>query len=86
MNAIKLKGQVTADRQLIVELPKETAPGAVEVIILRDPPVKPLKRRSRRKTAHPGFGIWAKRKDITDSAEFAATLRHQVERRSNGRP
>jgi hypothetical protein len=85
MNAIKLKGQVTADRRLIVKLPSETAPGAVEVIILHEAPAKPPKRRTRRKTAHPGFGIWAKRKDITDSAEFAATLRQQVERRSNGR-
>ncbi len=33
---------------------------------------------------HPGFGIWAERKDITDSATFAEELRRRIEKREDG--
>ena len=72
MFAVKLKGQITPDRQLRVKLPKDIAPGAVEVIVLHEAPPEPArtpKRRTRRKAAHPAFGLWAKREDIPDSAE-----------------
>lgn len=84
MVAVKLKGQVTADRRLVVELPAGIAPGAVEVIVLHEAPAKAPKRRTRR-TTHPAFGVWAHRKDITDSAQYAAQLRRQIESRSDGR-
>ncbi len=84
MVAVKLKGQVTTDRRLVVELPVGIAPGAVEVIVLHEIPAKTPKRRTRRKT-HPAFGVWAHRKDITDSARYAAQLRRQIEGRLDGR-
>lgn len=84
MFAIKLKGEITRDRQLVVDLPREVEPGTVEVILLQPSPGKPTKRRSRRNGAHPAFGIWAKRTDITDSASFATQLRRLVETRSDG--
>ena len=78
MLATKLKGKITPNRQLIVEIPRDMAPGAVEVILLHDAPVKAAKaaaKPSRRKAAHPAFGLWAKRAEISDSASYAADLR-----------
>jgi hypothetical protein len=66
-----------------LSLPNEIAPGLVEVIILHEKIAKPVKKRIRRKS-HPAFGMWAGRKDVNSSAEFAATLRQQVEGRTNG--
>ena len=90
MFAVKLKGQITPDRQLRVKLPRDIAPGEVEVIVLHETPIKPAqapKRRTRRKVTHPAFGLWANREDISDSAQFASQLRQQVQSRKdrNGR-
>lgn len=85
MLALKLKGQITSDRQLVVKLPKDIAPGTVDVIVLHEAPSKAPRRRARRKSAHPAFGIWAKRSDLTDSAAFAERLRQKVESRGNSR-
>ncbi len=79
MLATKLKGQITSNHQLIVEIPREVAPGSVEVILLQAAPVKAIKT-TRRKVAHPAFGLWAKRAEIDDSASYAADLRRRVER------
>lgn len=84
MNAIVLKGQVTRDRQLLIEIPEDMTPGAVEVILLRRTPLAATRRRTRRTAAHPAFGVWAKRTDITDSASFAGELRPRVEMRADG--
>jgi hypothetical protein len=84
MVAVKLRGRVTTNKQLVVKLPKDIAPGEVEVILLHEPPAKAQTRRARRKT-HPAFGMWANRKDITDSGDYAAQLRRKVERREDGR-
>lgn len=46
---------------------------------------QPAKRRARRRSTHPAFGIWAKRSDITDTALFAAQLRQRVEMRADER-
>ena len=43
---------------------------------------KPAKRRARRSSTHPAFGIWAKRADLTDSIAFANELRRRVEMRT----
>ncbi len=83
MLALKLKGQITADRQLVVKLPKNVAPGAVDVILLHEAPLQAPIRRARRKPAHPAFGIWAKRTDVSDSAAFADRLRRRVEGRED---
>lgn len=83
MLATKLKGQITRDRRLVVRIPRDMETGAVEVILLRESP-QPAKRRARRGTTHPAFGIWAKRADIHDAATFAAELRQRVESRGDG--
>jgi len=82
MLAFKLKGQITRDRQLRVKLPKDVPPGAVEVIVLYEvsPKLSKETRRAGRKTAHPAFGIWADRSDISDTEEFAAHLREQMQK------
>jgi len=85
MVAVKLKGEITNDRKLVVDLPKEILPGLVEVIVLRDAPIKTVRRRARRKIAHPAFGMWADRKDIVDSAHYAAELRRKIETRQDAR-
>ena len=88
MLAVKLKGQITSDRKLKVKLPKDIEPGAVEVIVLHEAPLLPAKTRTgraRRKTAHPAFGIWADRTDITDSAAFASQLRQQIQNQKDRR-
>ncbi|MBI1801125.1 MAG: hypothetical protein HYR71_05810 [Chloroflexi bacterium] len=79
MNATRLTGQITDDRRLLIDIPHDIAPGVVEVILLQPKQGKGLKSRARRKTAHPAFGLWAKRTDITDSADFAARLRQRLE-------
>ncbi len=84
MFAVKLRGQITNNKRLIVELPIGIAPGAVEVIILHGEPPKARKKR-RRKSAHPAFGIWANRVEITNSASHAAELRRKIESREDGR-
>lgn len=80
MLAAKFKGQITRDRKLVVEIPRTMATGAVEVIVLHltNPSTQ---KRTRRSAAHPAFGIWAKRADLTDSVAFANELRgHILER------
>jgi len=80
MYATKLTGQITPDRRLLINIPKGVTPGSVEVILLQPQQAKTTKRRTRRKVAHPAFGLWAKRTDISDSADFAAQLRRRLER------
>jgi hypothetical protein len=88
MVAVKLKGHITPDRKLSVNLPEDIAPGEVEVILLHEAPTKPVKaprHRPRHKEIHPAFGIWADRTDIIDSARFAAQLRHRIQNRKDAR-
>lgn len=85
MLATKLKGQITRDGKLVVQIPRDIATGAVEVIILHSAS-RSIKRRARRGVKHPAFGIWAKRSDILDTASFAMQLRQRVERRADGNP
>ena len=86
MNATKLKGEITADRRLVLEpLPEDLRPGSVEVIVLQPSTTKPTRRAPRRRQAHPAFGIWARHADIEDSGAYAAQLRQKLETRSNGR-
>ena len=84
MYVTRLKGQITRDRRLIIEIPRDVAAGAVEVILLQvsDKP----KRNARRDSTHPAFGIWAERADIADTVSFAMELRRRVEMRADGNP
>jgi len=84
MLATKLKGQITRDRKLVVEIPRTMVTGTVEVIVLHLTD-KPAKRRVRRGSTHPAFGIWAKRADLTNSITFANELRHRIEMRTDGK-
>ncbi len=83
MYATKLKGQITHDRRLVVQIPRDIDAGTVEVILLRATD-KSAKRRTRRGSTHPAFGVWAKRADIADAASFAAQLRRRLETRADG--
>jgi hypothetical protein len=83
MLATKLQGQITRDRRLVVQIPRDMETGMVEVILLHLPS-PPTKRRARRGATHPAFGIWAKRSDMADTASFAAQLRQRVESRADG--
>ena len=86
MNATKLKGEITADRRLVLEpLPEGLVPGSVEVIVLQSSAVKPARRTPRRRQAHPGYGIWARHADIADSGAYAAHLRQHLESHTDGR-
>jgi hypothetical protein len=78
MFAVKLKGKITRDHQLQVELPEDIAPGAVEVIVLHETPAKSAKtsKKPRRRTG---------RKVVSDTGEFAAHLRQQLESRRDRR-
>lgn len=84
MQATRLKGTITADHLLMIKLPKNLPAGEVEVILLKQKktaasPKKLLKPMQ----CHPAFGMWAQRSDIADSADYAATLRRSIERRSD---
>ncbi len=85
MLATKLKGQVTSDRKLVVKLPRNIPPGAVEVIVLSEALARPVKPRSARRKAHPAFGIWADRPEAAEAALFAAYLRQQMQNRADRR-
>lgn len=85
MLAVKLRGQITNSHRLVIELPKDIAPGVVEVIILHQTTPPLLSKKRQRKVVHPGFGVWAKRKDIISTEAYAAELRRKIENREDGR-
>ncbi len=78
MLAVKLRGQVTGDGQLIVELPEDLEPGPVEVIVLQEPKAAGRPRRTAA-AGHPAFGMWADREEARDPVAFAAELRRRIE-------
>jgi hypothetical protein len=45
---------------------------------------KPNGKRTTRRQTHPAEGIWADRKDITDSGSFSLELRRMIEARQDG--
>lgn len=85
MVATKLRGKITKEGRLEVDVPAEIEPGAVEVILLHDTPAKLPRQGARKKATHPAFGIWADLPDGVDSAEIAAQLRKKVETRNDRR-
>ena len=73
VNATRLKGQITADRRLVVDkIPDEMTLGEVEIIVLQTTGAKTNKRPAARKSRHPAFGLWTERRDVTDAVTFAA--------------
>jgi hypothetical protein len=83
MLAVRVKGQVTEDRELIVKIPDDLPPGPVEVIVLREE-VKRRRGVKRRAEVHPLFGMWADRPDMDDPVQFVTALRRKIERREDG--
>jgi hypothetical protein len=84
MRATILKGEITPNRQLVVDIPVDIAPGVVEVILLYYAPTKTAKA-SHRKAFHPAFGLWAKRVDVIDTGDHATQLRQPIERHADRR-
>lgn len=86
MRAVKLKGEVTGDGRLVLELPEEVEPGPVEVIVLQEARKAPSSPRKRAgKIVHPAFGMWADREEAQDPGSFAAELRRKLEQRADSR-
>jgi hypothetical protein len=85
MIAVKVKGNVTRDHRLELQLPSSVPPGEVEVIVLRpEPPEtpKPVKRKPQ-PDLHPAAGVWADREDICDTVTFVSKLRGRLETRQD---
>lgn len=85
MIAVKLKGMVTRDHRLELQMPPSVPPGEVEIIVLHPEPVHASRPRARkqRPDVHPAAGLWADREDICDTVTFVSTLRHRLEARSD---
>lgn len=84
MYRTRLKGRITPDRRLVVDVPRDVPSGDVDVILLQSSANELKEHRTRRKLNHPAFGIWAKRTGIEDSASYAAQLRQRMEKRMDG--
>ncbi|MEE8301650.1 MAG: hypothetical protein V3S24_04350 [Candidatus Tectomicrobia bacterium] len=85
MIAVKLKGPVTRDHRLELQIPPSVPPGEVEIIVLHPETVhKPRPRAGKpRPDVHPAAGLWADREDIGDTVSFVSILRHRLETRSD---
>ncbi|MBI5671572.1 MAG: hypothetical protein HZC41_26570 [Chloroflexi bacterium] len=78
METIVLKGIITDDGNLQVEIPPDLPPGPVEVEIRRQE-IRGITLGEILKSDL--IGMWADREDITDSVEFARELRRRASRR-----
>lgn len=77
METIIIKGVITDDGRLQVEIPPDLPPGPVEVEIR--PEVPKVKGVTLGELLESGLvGLWKDRDDITDSVEFARSLRRSV--------
>ncbi len=82
MQPIVLKGIITEDGRLELELPPDLPPGPVEVEI-RGQDVRGITGQEILDSEF--LGMWADRKDITDSVEFARELRRRAQQRNHPR-
>jgi hypothetical protein len=79
MDSVILKGVITTDGRLEVDLPADLPPGPVEIEI-RQTKVTGV---SLGELLESGLvGLWADRTDIEDNAEFARNLRRRASRRA----
>jgi hypothetical protein len=78
MIAVVVRGMITPDGKLEVELPADLQPGQVEVEI-RQHEVEGVALKDLLESGL--VGIWAERTDITDSVEFSRALRRRASRR-----
>ncbi len=78
MDRIILKGVVTPDHQLELDLPPDLPPGPVEVEIRQ----RRIDGVTLGQLLESGLvGLWKDRTDIDDSIEFARRLRQRASRR-----
>lgn len=83
MEAIRLRGVVERDGEIVVAgLPCKKGQH-VEMILLIEPSAAPRRPHlTARRLLHSGLiGLWKDRKDIQDSAAYARQLREQAQRR-----
>jgi hypothetical protein len=78
MNAITLKGLITEDGHLEVEVPEDFPHGPVEVEI-RQPEIQGVSLGDLLNSDL--VGMWEDRTDVEDSVEFARNLRRRASRR-----
>ena len=79
MVSIILRGVVTEDGHLQVELPPDMPPGPVEVEIRQEE----VEGVTLGELLESGLvGLWADRTDIDDSVDFARDLRRRASRRN----
>ena len=82
METIVLKGIITEDGQLQVNVPANLPPGPVEVEIRAEAPA--VQGVTLGELLNSGLvGLWKDREDITDSVEFARELRKRASRRKS---
>jgi hypothetical protein len=82
--ATRLKGTITREGKLIVKIPKGTAAGRVQVIVLYTKPNGSKRKRKSTRKLHPAYGLWKNRDDMHDSAVYASELRKRLETRADG--
>jgi hypothetical protein len=79
MNTVTLKGVITEDHHLEIEVPDDFPSGPVEVEI-RQPQIQGVSLGDLLNSDL--VGMWEDRTDIEDSVEFARNLRRRASRRN----
>lgn len=82
MLQVRLRGEVTESGALVVELPADWPPGAVDVLLQQADDEHNAGEAAAR---HPAFGIWRDRPEAVDSPAFAAALRSKLETGADAR-
>jgi hypothetical protein len=87
ITAFRQKTTVSSDGQIEINIPKLTPGAQAEVIILIETAKQTKETRAKSMTAagllSSGLaGMWAERKDLGNSQEFARRLRQTAERRN----
>lgn len=80
MVSVIVRGTITPDGKLELELPAELQPGQVEVEI-RQQEVEGVQLKDLLESDL--VGLWADRDDISDSVEYARSLRRRASRRNS---
>lgn len=78
MVSVIVRGTITPDGKLELELPAELQPGQVEVEI-RQPEVEGVRLKDLLTSGL--VGLWADRDDIDDTVDYARSLRRRASRR-----
>ncbi len=83
MKTVVYKVVIPADRQLCLPVPEDIPPGPAEVVLIIAPQAPGKKDMTAGDWLRsPLCGIWKDRRDISDSVEFARSLRVKAEQRA----